>query len=175
MWVSSSSEGSVTEQKPVRAWLSLGSNISPVENIAAALIDLEAQFGHLVVSPTYESVAVGFEGANFHNLVVGIESALEPHALARELRAIEERHGRVRGANKFSSRTLDIDLLTYGDQIIDDGVIEVPRHEILQYAFVLLPLSEVAGEERHPRTGQTYRTIWQAFDGSDQPLRRLER
>ena len=164
----------MTEPASVRAWLSLGSNISPVENIAAAIADLEAQFGQLVVSPIYESAAVGFTGDNFHNLVVGIDTSLTPHALARELRAIEERHGRLRGVDKFSSRTLDIDLLTYSDQIIDDGVIEVPRSEILRYAFVLLPLSEVAGEERHPQTGQTYRSLWQAFDGSSQPLWRKE-
>jgi len=164
----------VTEQPTVRAWLSLGSNISPAEYIAAAILDLQASFGNLVISPIYESEAVGFSGDNFHNLVVGIETNLAPHALARELRRIEERHGRQRGMNKFSSRTLDIDLLTYGDQVIDDGVIQVPRREILRYAFVLLPLSEVAGEERHPQTGQTYRTHWLAFDGSNQPLWRVE-
>jgi 2-amino-4-hydroxy-6-hydroxymethyldihydropteridine diphosphokinase len=163
----------VTEQTSVRAWLSLGSNISPAENIAAAITDLKTQFGHLVVSTIYESAAVGFDGDNFHNLVVGIETSLAPQVLARALRTIEERHGRSRGSDKFSSRTLDIDLLTYGDQIIDDGVIQVPRREILRYAFVLLPLSEVAGEERHPQTGQTYRAHWQEFDASSQPLWRV--
>jgi len=164
----------VTEQASVRAWLSLGSNISPAVNIAAAIVDLQARFGDLVISPIYESTAVGFNGDNFHNLVVGIETPLTPHVLARELRTIEERHGRERGMDKFSSRTLDIDLLTYGDRVIDDGVIQVPRGEILRYAFVLLPLSEVAGEESHPQTGQTYRTHWLTFDGSNQPLWRVK-
>lgn len=164
----------MSEQASVRVWLSLGSNISPTENIAAAIVDLRAQFGDLVISPVYESAAMGFSGDNFLNLVVGMETSLTPHALARDLRTIEERHGRVRGMDKFSSRTLDIDLLTFGDQVIDDGVIQVPRREILRYAFVLLPLSEVAGEERHPQTGQTYRAHWQAFDASSQPLWRAK-
>lgn len=160
----------MTGQAPVRVWLSLGSNIAPRVNLAAAMEDLEARFGTLVVSPVYESVAVGFQGDNFLNLVVGITTALPPPRLVRELRLIEERHGRQRGADKFTPRSLDIDLLTYGDQVIDDGGIQVPRGEILRYAFVLRPLAEVAGEERHPLTGQTYRSLWQAFDAAAQPL-----
>lgn len=157
-------------QAPVRAWLSLGSNIAPRANLAAAIEDLQAGFGTLVVSPVYESVAVGFQGDNFLNLVVGIMTALPPSRLVRELRLIEERHGRQREADKFTPRSLDIDLLTYGDQVIDDGAIQVPRGEVLRYAFVLRPLAEVAGEERHPLTGQTYRDLWEAFDASTQPL-----
>lgn len=164
----------MSEARPVRAWLSLGSNISPQAQIPAAVDALAAIFGELVVSPVYESEAVGFSGDNFYNLVVGIKTSLSPRALVQRLRQMEETHGRVRGADKFSPRTIDIDLLTYGDVIIDDGDIQLPRSEILRFAFVLLPLTEVAGDERHPLTGSTYRDHWRAFKGLDQPLWRVD-
>lgn len=164
----------MTGSRPVKAWLSLGSNISPRAQIPAALDALSAAFGDLVISPVYESEAVGFTGDNFHNLVVGIETRLPPGLLVNGLREIEAHRGRVRGADKFSPRTLDIDLLTYGDRVFDDGEIRLPRGEILRFAFVLLPLADVAGDERHPSTGLTYRAHWEAFDASDQPLWRVD-
>ncbi len=165
----------MTEASPaVRAWLSLGSNIDPQRRIPAAIEVLREHFGELVVSPVYESEAVGFSGDNFYNLVVGIMTRLPATQLAQRLREIESAHGRVRGAEKFSSRTLDIDLLTYGNETIDDGGVQVPRDEILRYAFVLRPLSEVAPDERHPVTGLTYRDHWERFDATGQPLWRVE-
>jgi 2-amino-4-hydroxy-6-hydroxymethyldihydropteridine diphosphokinase len=141
--------------------------------IPSALEALRASFGELVVSPTYESAPVGFKGDNFHNLVVGLETGLSPAELVRRLRVIEAQHGRVRGGEKFSSRTLDIDLLTYGERVIDEAGLQVPRDEIMRYAFVLLPLSEVAPEECHPLNGQTYRDLWAGFEATDQPLWRV--
>lgn len=164
----------MAEFNPVRVWLSLGSNIDPRRRIPAALETLQARFGDLVISPFYESVAVGFKGDNFHNLVVGIVTALSPRSLVEALCEIEAQHGRIRGSEKFSSRTLDIDLLTYGDLVIDEAGLRVPREEILRYAFVLLPLSEVAPGERHPVTGRTYSEHWAEFDDSRQSLWRVE-
>jgi 2-amino-4-hydroxy-6-hydroxymethyldihydropteridine diphosphokinase len=164
----------MSEAQPVRAWLSLGSNISPRKQIPAAVDALATNFGELVVSPVYESEAVGFTGDNFHNLVVGIETCLPPRALLQLLRQMEETQGRVRGADKFAPRTIDIDLLTYGDSIIDDGDFQLPRGEILRFAFVLQPLTDVAGDERHPQTGSTYREHLKAFEGSDQFLWRVD-
>ncbi len=174
-WVSSSSVVAVTETETVRAWLSLGSNIDPQRKIPEALAALRERFGELMVSPVYESEAVGFSGDNFHNLVVGIETRLPAHELVRALRRIEEAHGRVRETEKFTSRTLDIDLLTYGDHVINEGGVQVPRDEILRYAFVLLPLSEVAPDERHPIDGRSYRELWAGFDAGDQTLWRINK
>ncbi|MFC1685277.1 2-amino-4-hydroxy-6-hydroxymethyldihydropteridine diphosphokinase, partial [Pseudomonadota bacterium] len=83
-------------------------------------------------------------------------------------------HGRERCGEKFASRTLDIDLLTYGDQVIKEGKVEIPREEITRYAFVLLPLAEVAGDEQHPVLGLSYRELWQGFDGEGQVLAPVE-
>jgi 2-amino-4-hydroxy-6-hydroxymethyldihydropteridine diphosphokinase len=163
----------VTEE-PVRAWLSLGSNIEPRRHIRAALEDLRARFGELVVSSVFESEAVGCEGDNFYNLVVGILTDQPIDGLARQLRAIEDKQGRQRTANKYAPRTLDIDLLTYADQVVDEPGVILPRDEITRYAFVLLPLSEVAGSEIHPPSGLTYRELWENFDQRGQKLWRVE-
>ena len=154
----------------MRAWLSLGSNIEPERQIPAALTSLREHFGDLVVSPIYESEAVGFDGDNFLNLVVGIMTSLPPRELADRLREIEAEHGRVRGVGKFTSRTLDIDLLTLGDAVVDEEGIQLPRDEILRYAFVLRPLADVAPEERHPQSLRSYGELWADFDQGEQKL-----
>ncbi len=154
----------------VRAWLSLGSNQLPRRYLPDAIAELRRRFGDLAISPVYESESVGFAGENFLNLVVGIHTDLPVQAVNRQLKEIESRHGRVRNENRFAARTLDIDLLTYGDQIIETREVRLPRDEILHYAFVLLPLSEVAGEEVHPVAGKSYRQLWREFDRSGQEL-----
>jgi 2-amino-4-hydroxy-6-hydroxymethyldihydropteridine diphosphokinase len=160
----------VTEPALVRAWLSLGSNQSPRRYLPRAIEDLRTSFGELTISPVYESEAVGFTGENFLNLVVGIYTNQSAQAVNQHLKAIEKRHGRLHSDHKFAARTLDIDLLTYGDQIIETDVMRLPRDEILHYAFVLLPLSEVAGEEIHPERGVSYQQLWHAFDPAEQVL-----
>ncbi len=162
------------EAESVRVWLSLGSNINRQSSIKHALVDLRAEFGELVVSPIYESEAVGCAGENFYNLVVGIETALPIPDLIARLRRIEERNGRLRNADKFAPRTLDIDLLTYGDQVVELENIHLPRDEITRYAFVLLPLSEVATNEVHPLSGLSYRELWASFNEPSQKLWRVE-
>ncbi len=158
-----------------RVWVSVGSNIDRERHIRGALRELRRLFGELVVSPIYETEAVGFVGDAFYNLVVGFDSELPPGRLHGLMRAIEERHGRERTGEKFSSRTLDLDLLTYGDVVTDDGGKPLPRDEILRYAFVLAPLADVAGDEPHPELGESYRSLWQRFAARDQQgLHRLD-
>lgn len=154
----------------VRAWLSLGSNIDREKNIRSAIAALEKIFGKLLVSPVYESEAVGFDGDPFFNLVVGLDTGLSAEEVAERLRLIEQEHGRVREGGKFDARTLDIDLLTYGQQVIRAPGVAVPRDEITRYAFVLRPLSQLAGNELHPVEGVSYKALWDAFDKSQQRL-----
>lgn len=151
-------------------YLSLGSNIHREQHLLAALEALSAHFGALQCSSVYESEAVGFNGAPFLNLVVGLHTDQSIGALAQMLRHIEDNNGRDRRAVRFSARTLDIDILTY-DQCVGelDGV-KLPREEILKHAFVLQPLAELAPEVVHPQTKKTYRNLWQAFDKASQAL-----
>ncbi|MCK5639402.1 MAG: 2-amino-4-hydroxy-6-hydroxymethyldihydropteridine diphosphokinase [Gammaproteobacteria bacterium] len=153
-----------------QVYLSIGSNIERERYVRAALIELEARYGQLIVSSVYESEAVGFEGDNFYNLVVAFNTGQMVNELAGELRKIELRNGRSRNDVRFVSRTLDIDLLLYGDEVINKDSLQLPRDEITRYAFVLQPLAEIAPNSTHPTLGQSYQSLWQAFDSSEQPL-----
>ncbi|WP_296898383.1 2-amino-4-hydroxy-6-hydroxymethyldihydropteridine diphosphokinase [Thiohalocapsa sp.] len=156
-----------------RCWISVGSNMDRERSIRGAIADLRAAFGPLVVSPVYETEAVGFEGEPFYNLVVGFDTPLGVAAINQTLRNIEDAHGRVRGPNKFAPRTLDLDLLTWGEATgILDGY-ELPRDEILKYAFVLAPLADVAPHERHPVDGRSYAELWAEMAATTGALARI--
>ncbi len=144
-------------------YVSIGSNVDRDRNINAALDALEQRFGPLAVSSLYESRAVGFAGGDFYNLVVGFATKEKPMAVIRILKAMEDRQGRVRGGPRFADRTLDLDLILYGDLISAQGELDLPRHEILENAFVLIPLAEIAGDKRHPVNGKSYRELWNGF------------
>ena len=154
-----------------RIWLSLGSNEARERSLRGGVRMLREAFGPLILSAVYESDAVGFVGEPFLNLVAGAETDWPVEAVQRRLREIEDAHGRLRGGDKFCPRTLDIDLLAYGDLVRPD--LDLPRDEIERHAFVLGPLAEVAPDERHPVLGQSYAALWAGFDQSAQPLRRV--
>lgn len=157
-----------------RVYLSLGSNIDRHRHIRAALTALQQSFGELLLSPIYESEAVGFEGDNFFNLVVGLDTEMTVGELQRLIKSIEDDNGRVRGGAKFSARTLDIDILTYDDFVGEiDGVV-LPREEIVKNAFVLLPLKDVAAHDLHPQLQRSYGELWSEYDKSKQALWRVE-
>lgn len=151
-------------------YLSLGSNINRHKHIVAGLDALEDLFGDLVISSVYESKSVGFNGSNFFNLVVGVQTDLDLANLSEALKRIEDNNGRVRSGPKFSPRTLDIDILTYGDFVGVTAGIELPRAEITKNAFVLLPLAEIAAEVLHPQLQIPYRQLWAAYDQASQAL-----
>lgn len=153
-----------------KVYLSLGSNINRYTHITAALEELTKEFGDLLISSVYESESVGFDGDPFLNLVVEMETELPIGELNPLLRHIETENGRVRGGPKFSSRTLDIDILTYGDFVGEESGVQLPRDEILKNAFVLRPLAEIAGDQCHPEMGVSYTELWAAYDKAKQKL-----
>jgi 2-amino-4-hydroxy-6-hydroxymethyldihydropteridine diphosphokinase len=153
-----------------RCWISIGSNQDRECCIRGAVTALRERFGALILSRVYESEAVGFQGRPFYNLVAGMDTDEPAGRVRAALRAIEDAFGRVRGPEKFAPRTLDLDLLTYGDRVDHEEGQELPRDEILTYAFVLGPLAEVAGREIHPGVGHSYRELWERFGPSEHPL-----
>lgn len=154
-------------------FVGIGSNVDREANIHSGLTALRQAFGALELSPVYCSDAVGFAGDEFLNLVVRFHTALGVAALSQQLRAIETAHGRVENMPKFSSRTLDLDILLYGDaQGEIDGVM-LPREEVVYNAFVLRPLADLAPDTCHPRLGKSFAELWQEL--SVRTEQRLER
>ena len=145
-------------------FISIGSNIDKEIHIPSSLLALKKQFGNIIISSLYETKAVGFKGDDFHNLIVQFNSTLEAKAVARILRQIELDHGRTRDSRKYAARTLDLDLILYGEQIISDGRLQIPRDEIERYAFVLEPLAEIAPNLLHPISHISYRNLWIEYD-----------
>lgn len=155
---------------PMRVTLSLGSNIERYKHINAALTALEAEFGEVISSPIYESDAVGFDGSAFLNSIAIIQTQKSLTQVISALKGIEDRHGRDRTGPKFSPRTLDIDVVTYGDYYGIHEDIELPRAELFKNAFVLRPMADLLPTELIPGKASTYAEVWQQFDQSTQAL-----
>ena len=133
-----------------QVYLSLGTNIRRYFHITAALDALAAEFGDIQCSPVYESEAVGFDGENFLNQVVFIETELSCGVLSSWLKRLEDQNGRNRDQERFSARTLDIDILMVDDLIGTVEGVFLPRPEIVFNAFVLRPLTDLNPNLEHP-------------------------
>ena len=143
-----------------RVYVSLGSNQDRERKIQQSVAELRALHRDIVLSPVYDSAAVGFEGADFLNLVAGFDTGQSLPAVIAGFRKIEDKLGRVRQRGKFVSRPIDLDILLYDDMTTEGHGIRIPRPEILENAFVLRPLQDIAPDEVHPEAGKTYAELW---------------
>ncbi|HCS27849.1 MAG TPA: 2-amino-4-hydroxy-6-hydroxymethyldihydropteridine diphosphokinase [Spongiibacteraceae bacterium] len=141
-------------------FVGVGSNVDRELNIRSGLAALGREFGDIESSSVYCSEAVGFAGDAFLNLVIRFTTELTVAELGQRLRAIETAHGREANMPKFSSRTLDLDILLYGDASGEVDGVTLPREEVVYNAFVLRPLAELAPESKHPRLGKTFARLW---------------
>lgn len=134
---------------PIRAWIGLGSNLDdPVAQVSSALDELRGLPGCTLAaqSSLYRSDPVGPAGQpDYINAVAALDTTLEPEALLDALQAIEQIHQRVRKIH-WGPRTLDLDLLLYGDQVISTPRLTVPHAFMIERNFVLWPLAELAPE-----------------------------
>jgi 2-amino-4-hydroxy-6-hydroxymethyldihydropteridine diphosphokinase len=153
-----------------KVYLGLGSNVEPQKNLRLGIQELARRFGVLELSNLYENAAVGFDGDKFINLVVGLESTATPLEIHRSIEEIHALASRQRGETRFAPRALDIDLLLYGDLVLDQPPVRVPRADVLKYSFVLGPLAEIAAELRHPETGRLITEHWAEYDKDSHPL-----
>lgn len=154
-------------------YVGAGSNVAPQRHLAAGLVALAEHYGVLRLSPVYRNSPVGFEGEDFLNMVIAFETDEPVEAVGATLAAIEAANGRTRTEAKFSPRTLDLDLLLYGDLVIDADGLQLPRDEITRYSFVLKPLADLAGERLHPVLGRSFGELWAEFDESRHPLEQV--
>jgi 2-amino-4-hydroxy-6-hydroxymethyldihydropteridine diphosphokinase len=157
-----------------RVYVGLGSNISPEENLRLGIRELRWRYGSLDLSAVYSNAAVGFDGEDFLNMVVGFESDDAPGDILTQIEVIHGLAGRDRGSGRYTSRPLDIDLLLYDDEVIDDPRFRVPRPDILRHDFVLRPLAELAPDLEHPETGRRVADHWDDYDKEAHALQRVD-
>ncbi len=138
-------------------YIGLGSNLeNPLQQIKTAIDDLQslADIQVMSVSSLYQSAPMGpADQPDYINAVLSLKTTLSPHHLLDALQQIEQLHGRVRKRH-WGERTLDLDILLYGTETVDDERLKVPHPGIAQRAFVLYPLAEIAPELEIPGLGR---------------------
>ena len=158
----------------VDAYLGLGSNVGArTDHLAFALRRLR-DLGRIEgVSGVYETEPVGYlRQSRFLNLVVRLRTPLGPRELLEGVRSIEEERGRERRFRN-APRTLDIDILLYGDRVVTEPGLQVPHPRMAERAFVLVPLLELDAEIADPRTGTRYAELEAADPSSSQGIERV--
>lgn len=156
-----------------RVYVAAGGNIDPARRLPQALAGLRAAFGELQVSPCYANAAFGFEGEDFHNLVVAFDTPLSLSAVLERLHAIEEACGRERQAAKWAARAMDLDVLLYGEQVGEFPGAVLPRPDLVKRAYMLGPMADIAPALVHPTLGLTMAELWAAYDKAGWRPRRV--
>jgi 2-amino-4-hydroxy-6-hydroxymethyldihydropteridine diphosphokinase len=157
----------------VAVYVAAGSNIEPQRHLKAALALLRAEFPDLRASRAYANAAAGFAGDDFINLVVGFTTELPLATLLERLHAVEIACGRPRAAPRWAPRSMDLDVLLYGDAVGNFLDTELPRPDLPRRAYMLGPLAELAPEVVHPTLGVPVGELWRRFDQAAHPLRRV--
>ena len=132
-----------------QSYISIGSNIDAIKNIAIAKRELNNIFT-CTYSDNFYSEAEGFRGKDFINLVAGFETSLDPIGLTQALKSLEKKIGRDINQKGMRDRVIDLDLILFGDLIMKDQGIELPSSDIEDYLFILEPLAQIAEQEVHP-------------------------
>jgi 2-amino-4-hydroxy-6-hydroxymethyldihydropteridine diphosphokinase len=155
-------------------YVAAGSNVEPEHNLAVATQLLRREFPDVQFSPWYRNRAVGFEGADFINLAAGFTTPLSIEEVLSRLHAIETACGRPRDAPRWAPRSMDLDVLLYGELIRDEPRLKLPRPDLLKRAFMLGPLAALAPELVHPTERVTIGELWRRFDRAGHELVEIE-
>lgn len=153
--------------------LGVGSNVNREYNLHAGLKCLQEMFGELHCSSWYESDAAGFDGDKFINLVVVVYVNISLDQIALMIKRLEADFGHDTTSSKYSAKTLDIDILSYGGLVGNFFGVELPRPEILESIYVLQPMAELVPEHKHPLTEKTYIQLFNDFCGERHNICRL--
>ncbi len=154
-------------------YVAAGSNIDPQRHLALAVAELTREFPQVRFSSWYRNAAVGFSGEDFINLVAGFDTQLAVHGVLARLQAIETRCGRPRAAPRWAPRSMDLDVLLYGELVCEEAGLKLPRPDLLKRAYMLGPLAELAPGVRHPTQGLTIGELWRRFDRDAHPMLRV--
>lgn len=150
--------------KKHKVYLSLGSNLgNRLANLQKAIFQIQRQVGKVLdISSVYENPAVGFEGDEFLNICISVLTPLNPKALLDNLLGIEQDFGRIRSqGDGYSSRTLDIDIIYYNQEVINTENLVIPHPQMQNRNFVLKPLSDIAPQFYHPLFHKDTRNLLQ--------------
>lgn len=151
-----------------------GSNVEPLANLRRALDSLAAHYPALRRSTAYRNRAVGFEGEDFINLVVGFETEDDVRKVIEHLHEAESLCGRARHAPKWAPRSMDLDILLFGDRVCDEPGLVLPRPDLVRRAYMLGPAAEIAPDTVHPALGVTLADLWRNFAQGEHPLVAVE-
>lgn len=142
-----------------KAILLVGSNIEPQKNIASALLEIRRLAILVAHSRVWETAAVGSDGPNFLNLALEIKTLRDPQQIKNEIiTPVENKLHRVRSTDKYAPRTIDIDVIVYNNEVLDQNLWEK--------AFVALPVVELAPHLLHPVSGLPLSTITEQLKSS---------
>jgi 2-amino-4-hydroxy-6-hydroxymethyldihydropteridine diphosphokinase len=154
----------------VDVYIAAGSNVRPELYLPRALSALQSAYAPLRISPAYRNRAVGFKGEDFINLVVGFATD-DPVLRVRErLQEIETLCERPANAPKWAPRTMDLDILLYGDVVSSQPGLVLPRPDLLRRPYMLKPIVDIAPDVVHPIEQKTMRELWDAFDEGDHEM-----
>lgn len=157
---------------PVAVYVAAGSNVEPERHLATAVEELRNRFAPVRFSKPYRNEAVGFAGPDFINFVAGFETRQPVAAVIGELQRIETLCGRTRDAPKWEPRSMDLDILLYGELICTQPGLVLPRPDLLRRPYMLGPLAELAPALVHPTEHRTIAELWAAFSPAAHGLTR---
>ena len=155
-------------------FVAAGSNVAPVLNLERAARELRQTFGEVQFSSAYRNAAVGFEGEDFINFVAGFDTAREVHEVIDELQRIEGLCGRTRDAPKWAPRSMDLDILLYGERVCAEPGLVLPRPDLIRRPYMLGPMAELAPHIVHPTLGKTMAQLWDEFDRAAHDMVRVD-
>jgi 2-amino-4-hydroxy-6-hydroxymethyldihydropteridine diphosphokinase len=154
-------------------YVAAGSNVEPYKHLARAARELAGTYSGARFSSWYRNRAVGFEGEDFINFVAGFSTEQPLDAVIGRLQVIEGLCGRARTAPRWAPRSMDLDILLYGAQVLDTPAVRLPRPDLLKRAYMLGPLAELAPQLMHPTAKTSIGTLWRQFDQAAHPLIRV--
>lgn len=157
-----------------QVFVAIGSNVDPATRMVQAARQIKRRYAGARFSRCYRNPAFGFEGADFLNAVAGFDSTLSIADLLRSLREIETQCGRGPADAKWGPRSMDLDLLLYGDVVGVGPGYALPRRDLLQRVYMLGPLAELAPDWPYPPSGPSVRTLWEALSNSAHVLLPLD-